>query len=136
MLVANPDYASLLAQIAAETDPVIKQQLIEQCYVFETEPTLEEKELFEYCAFDYIQDNPGYVDGASQVPVDTGLFVAAGYVADGYINTLNANTDTITGLYMDAGYVANGYIIDITSEYGTGWSAYTGVYYNNNGETT
>lgn len=58
--MANPNYASLLAQIAAETDPVAKAALIAECYVFEETPTLEEQELFEYCAFDYIEKTPGY----------------------------------------------------------------------------
>ena len=62
--MANPDYASLLALIAAETDPVIKAQLEAQCYVFTDSLTDAERELFEYVAFDYVEDNPGYVDGA------------------------------------------------------------------------
>ncbi|MDB4331141.1 hypothetical protein N9993_01190 [bacterium] len=59
--MANPNYASLLAQIAAETDPVIKTSLIAQTYVFNTALTEAEKELFEYTIFDYIEDNPGVV---------------------------------------------------------------------------
>ena len=34
--MANPDYATLLAQIGAEDDSTDKQALIDQCYVFET----------------------------------------------------------------------------------------------------
>ncbi len=56
--MANPDYATLLPQIAAETDPTAKQALIDQCYVFTDPLTVEERELFEYSAFDYIADNP------------------------------------------------------------------------------
>jgi hypothetical protein len=59
--MANPNYASLLAQIAAETDPVIKASLIAQTYVFNTALTESEQELFEYTTFDYIEDNPGVV---------------------------------------------------------------------------
>jgi len=59
--MANPNYASLLAQIAAGTDPVIKASLIAQTYVFNTALTESEQELFEYTTFDYIEDNPGVV---------------------------------------------------------------------------
>lgn len=59
--MANPNYASLLAQIAVETDPVIKASLIAQTYVFNTALTESEQELFEYTTFDYIEDNPGVV---------------------------------------------------------------------------
>ena len=44
--MANPNYASLLAQIAAETDSTAKQALIDQCYVFTEDLTAAEKELF------------------------------------------------------------------------------------------
>ena len=57
--MANPNYASLLAQIAAETDPVAKAALEAQ-RVSVAELTEEEIELFEYTAFDYIEFNPGY----------------------------------------------------------------------------
>ena len=46
--MANPNYASLLAQIAVETDPGIKASLIAQTYVFNTALTEAEIELFEY----------------------------------------------------------------------------------------
>jgi hypothetical protein len=58
--VSNPDYATLLKQIAEETDPVLKQQLIEQCYVFNEPLTEEEKSLFDYVDNGYVKDNPGY----------------------------------------------------------------------------
>jgi hypothetical protein len=111
--MANPDYASLLTQIAAETDPVIKAQLEAQCYVFADSLTDAERELFEFAAFDYIEDNPGYVDGA----FTPGLYVLADYVADGYINTLD-------------GYV------EPTGGVNSGFISYAGVYYNDNGERT
>jgi hypothetical protein len=57
--MANPNYASLLAQIAAETDPVAKAALEAQLIIV-AELTEEEIELFEYTAFDYIEFNPGY----------------------------------------------------------------------------
>jgi len=60
-LMANPNYASLLAQIATETNPTAKQALIDQCYIF-TEPlTDSEKELFNYMNSGYIENNPGIV---------------------------------------------------------------------------
>ena len=34
-----------------------RQELIDQCYQFNEELTIQEKELFEYCALDYIEDN-------------------------------------------------------------------------------
>ena len=60
--MAKPNYASLLAQIAAETDPTTKQSLIAQCYQFPEELTTEEKDLFSYVSSGYIEDNPGYDD--------------------------------------------------------------------------
>ena len=57
--MANPNYASLLAQIAAETDANAKQALIAQCYIFNEPLTDAEKELFNYTTSDYIENNPG-----------------------------------------------------------------------------
>lgn len=123
--MANPNYASLLAQIAAETDPVIKQQLIELCYVFEQELTREEKELFEYCEFDYVEDNPGYGEGTGDP-----LYVLAGYVADGYINNISSNTS----LYVLSGYMTDGYVATQVS--GDNFISYVGTYFNDNGDRT
>lgn len=130
--MANPDYSTLLAQIAAETDPVIKQQLIDQCYIFEDPLTNEEKELFEYCAFDYIENNPGYVEAADSSP--TGVYVVEGYVADGYINI--EDTIVYRDVYVLEGYVDENYIEIPDSAQYSGFVSYVGVYYNNNGETT
>lgn len=58
----NPNYELLLAQIAAETDPIVKQQLIDQAYSFRAELTEEEKQLFEYVVAGYIENNPGDVN--------------------------------------------------------------------------
>ena len=55
----KPNYASLLAQIAAETDPDEKDDLIEDCYQFTEELTAAEKELFNYVSSDYMEDTPG-----------------------------------------------------------------------------
>lgn len=62
LLMAKPDYAALLAQIASETDPTTKQALIDQCYTFPEPLTDAEKDLFNYAADGYIDDNPGYDD--------------------------------------------------------------------------
>jgi hypothetical protein len=129
--MANPNYAVLLAQIAAETDPVAKAALIAQCYVFEDTPTLEEQELFEYCAFDYVENNPGYVEGYSGSETSY-LYVLPDYVAAGYINIENADV----GLYVDAGYVEDGYVASSSGVEASGFIAYVGEYYNNNGERT
>jgi len=130
--VANPDYATLLPLIAAETDPVIKQQLIDQCYQFLFPLTDAERELFEYCNFDYVEDTPGYVNANASLP-----YVEVNYVANGYITSTELAE---AQPYVLENYVVNGYIniendgIGITNE--SGWSAYVGVYYNDNGETT
>lgn len=58
--MANPDYATLLAQYAAETDPAAKAALLAQIEVINEPLTEAERELFEYAAFDYIEYNPGY----------------------------------------------------------------------------
>lgn len=114
--MSNPDYASLLTLIAAETDPIVKAQLEAQCYVFTEIITEEERELFEYAAFDYVENNPGYVDGAFSpgliniIEADIGLYVAAGYALDGYVEAINGS---------DSGFIS-----------------YVGVYYNDNGERT
>lgn len=123
----NPNYAVLLAQIAAETDPVLKAALIAQCYVFNEPLTDAERELFEYCAFDYVEDNPGYVEGSEGTSY---LYVLPDYVIDGYINIEDADV----GLYMAPGYVLDGYVRETPDD--TGFISYVGVYYNNNGETT
>ena len=126
--MANPDYATLLALIAAETDPVVIAQLEAQCYVFNEILTEAEKELFEYAAFDYIENNPGYVDGF----VNPGLYVLADYVEDGYINIVEANV----GLYMDADYAVSGYVELSDSNTTSGYSSYVGIYFSDNGERT
>lgn len=64
MLMAKPNYATLLNQIANESDPVVKQELISQCYVFVEELTTEEKDLFNYVQAGYIEKNP---DGNSYI---------------------------------------------------------------------
>ena len=71
-MTTKPDYATLLPLIAAETDPVAKQALIAQCYLFVADDpdtpenegiTLEEEQFFEYMVRDYVENNPGYVEG-------------------------------------------------------------------------
>ena len=63
--MANPDYASLLAQIAAESDSSAKQVLINQCYVFETTPSESDQNLFNYMSTSYVETNPGLAADSS-----------------------------------------------------------------------
>jgi hypothetical protein len=72
--MANPDYATLLPQIQAETDATKKQALIDECYQFKEELTLEERSLFSYFTpdndnelVDYVTDNPGLTGGNEYV---------------------------------------------------------------------
>jgi len=60
--MAKPDYATLLGQIAQETNTEIRDALIEECYVFDEPLTDEEKQLFSYVFDGYVEDNPGYDD--------------------------------------------------------------------------
>ena len=129
--MANPDYATLLPLIAAETDPVLKQQLIDQCYQFLVPLTDAERELFEYSNFDYIENNPGYIEPYA-VDGNSHLYVLPNYVVDGYINIENGNAQD---LYVLAGYVLDGYIAPSGGSTGSGFVAYVGKYYNQDGET-
>ena len=94
--MANPDYATLLPQIATETDATKKQALIDECYQFTEELTLEEKSLFSYFTpdndnelIDYVTDNPGLTNGNE--------FVS--YVGDYYneYGQSTSNTDNVYG---------------------------------------
>ena len=57
--MSKPNYASLLAQIAAETDPTAKAALEAQCDQFPEPLTTEEENLFNYVSTDYLEDTPG-----------------------------------------------------------------------------
>ena len=57
--MAKPDYATLLGQIASETDPTAKAALEAQCYVFTEALTAAEAELFGYVNDNYLLFNPG-----------------------------------------------------------------------------
>jgi hypothetical protein len=59
--MANPDYETLLQAAAAETDPVLKQQLLDQAFVFNEILTPEDIQLFSYVQDGYIDNNPGIV---------------------------------------------------------------------------
>lgn len=61
----NPDIAGLLQQAAAETDPVLKEQLIARAYAVTAPLSEEEKSIFGYVQNDYVENNPGLV-GNSQ----------------------------------------------------------------------
>lgn len=128
---SNPDYLALLTALAAETDPILRAE-IEAQIVFTSPLSRDEIELFEYSHFDYIEDNPGYVTANPSLP-----YVTVNYVANGYI------TDTALAAaqpYVLPNYVIDGYInienggVGITNE--SGWTAFVGEYYNDNGETT
>ena len=58
--MSKPNYASLLAQIAAETDPSAKAALEAQCYQFPEPLTAAEENLFNYVSTDYLIGNPGF----------------------------------------------------------------------------
>jgi len=57
----NPDIAGLLQQAAAETDPVLKEQLIARAYAVTAPLSEEEKSIFGYVQNDYVEHNPGLV---------------------------------------------------------------------------
>ena len=60
--MANPDYATLLSQIAAASGST-KTALEAQCYVFDEELTDTEKNLFNYVFDEYLTPNPGTDSG-------------------------------------------------------------------------
>ena len=60
--MSNPDYATLLSQIAAASGDA-KTALELQCYVFEEELTDTEKNLFNYVSDEYFLFNPGTDSG-------------------------------------------------------------------------
>lgn len=107
--MANPDYATLLPQIAAETDATKKQALIDECYQFNQELTLEEKSLFSYFTpdndnelIDYVTDNPGLTNGNEYVS----------YVGD-YYNQYGQSTNNTGNIFGGPFYI-----------YGTGASGF------------
>jgi len=70
----KPNYRDLLAQIAAETDPVEKQRLIELCFQFVFDDVNDEDKIaFSYVNDDYVVPNPGYQPYG---PETVGLFAA------------------------------------------------------------
>ena len=60
--MANPDYATLLSQIAAASGST-KTALEAQCYVFDETLTDTEKNLFNYVFDEYLTPNPGTESG-------------------------------------------------------------------------
>ena len=60
--MANPDYATLLSQIAAASGDA-KTALEQQCYVFDEALTDTEKNLFNYVFDEYLTFNPGTDSG-------------------------------------------------------------------------
>lgn len=70
--MAKPDYVTIASQLAIETDPVERQNLKDQLYVFSVPQPLPEgetiedylltdaeKQVFAYVYDDYIENNPG-----------------------------------------------------------------------------
>lgn len=55
----NPNYIELFELYRLETDPVARQELLEQIYQFNTPLTPEEIDLFNYFSDDYVINNPG-----------------------------------------------------------------------------
>ena len=70
----KPNYRRLLAQIAAETDPVEKQRRLDLTYQFVFDDINEEDRIaFSYVDDDYVVPNPGYQPYG---PETAGLFAA------------------------------------------------------------
>ena len=99
--MANPNYATLLPQIAVETDATKKQALIDECYQFTEELTLEEKSLFSYFTpdndnelIDYVTDNPGLTNGNEYVS----------YVGD-YYNRYGQSTSSTGNIFGGPFYI-------------------------------
>ena len=128
---SNPDYFALLTALAQETDPVLRAA-IEAQIVYTSPLRRDEKQLFEYAYFDYIEDNPGYIEPYA-VDDYSYMYTLPNYVVDGYINIQNGNAQD---LYVLAGYVLDDYVSASGVSIGSGWSAYVGEYYNQDGETT
>lgn len=108
--MANPDYATLLAQIAQTPAGPARDALIAQTYQFTEVLTPEEEELFAYCEDDYIEYNPGINNYNS---------FSQPYMAEGYVE-LDENGDPF-----------------VVIPNSTGFTSYVGVYFDpTTGETT
>lgn len=127
--MANPDYAALLAQIAAETDPVARQLLIDQAYQFIEELTDDEIELFEYTQFGYIDPNPGFADEEDFSPVP---YFVPNYVVFGYVGDEESSDGQ---LYVVASYIDEGYFVEETIPTDE-FIAFVGNYFNDEGANT
>ena len=136
--MAKPDYLSLFAQLEATTDPVQRQALLDQLYVFTIPSPLPEGETvedylltpaeiekFAYVEDDYVEPNPGTIISSNDQ-----LFVIPDYVLEGYINIESSAIPP----YVLEGYVDENYIVQGASV--GDFSAYVGVYYNDLGEST
>ena len=51
----------ILVAAAAETDPILKKQLLDLAYTVTAPLSEEDRQLFEYVNFDYIDTNPGII---------------------------------------------------------------------------
>lgn len=113
--MSKPNYASLLAQIAAETDPTAKAALEAQCYQFPEPLTAAEENLFNYVSTDYLIGNPGqpFVGDPMEVFNDTLTIIGFSYVLnhqstpanypvpDGAIGYFLQAPNTFTPNYVD-----------------------------------
>jgi len=61
--MSKPDYFAIAEQLKTETDPVVRQELTNQLYTFTEELTEEEKSLFGYFSYGYIENDPGIIEG-------------------------------------------------------------------------
>lgn len=57
------DYFAIAEELKTETDETRRAELLAQLYVFENSVPQEVRDLFDYFAAGYIQDNPGEIDG-------------------------------------------------------------------------
>lgn len=136
--MAKPDYLALFAQLEVTTDPVQRQALLDQIYVFAPPDPLPEGETvedylltpaevekFAYVEDDYVEPNPGTL-----ITDLAELFVTSGYVLEGYINIQS----TATSPYVLDGYVDEDYFVAAA---GIGdFVSYVGKYFNDLGEST
>lgn len=111
--LTNPDYATLLPQIAAETDAVKKQALIDECYQFKVPLTQEEEDLFGYINSGYIQDNPNASDGTPDAFIS---HVGVYYDEIGRNTGEAAGAQTVSVVVSDVEYQSS----NTTAEFGIG----------------
>lgn len=95
---SNPDYLALLTAAAGETDPTLKQNILNK--IAYTSPlSRDEQEVFEYVYFDYIMNNPSEGEYVSD---SNAVYVLENYMVDGYvINTVDSSFTAYVGEYYN-----------------------------------